>query len=202
MPPGAIPRQAHGSAQNTVPVADKPSANPAAQNHLIDLTKNKKRPGRAPRPQNPAQAAPEGNTEESAYSGVGLGARSCQANCEPPSGRARRRCRGRRTAVCESPARSSAATTPAKSAQKPGRMSPTILPGFCFEDAKRALHVFTHTAPRMFAVHSCNADRLQNTARHIFPGPFSTAGSPAAGPCPLLYRAGEMLYNVVARCGT
>ena len=53
----------------------------------------------------------------------------------------------------------------------------------------------------MFAIHSCNADRLQNTARHILPGYTPPADKPATGPCPLLYRAGKMLYNVVARRG-
>ena len=44
----------------------------------------------------------------------------------------------------------------------------------------------THTAPRMFAIHSCNADRLQNTARHILPGSLSLRGlcpRPAPVPC-------------------
>ena len=128
-------------------------------------------------------------------------ARSCKAKCNPaghvPGSNAEENTCVMRGAVAE--ARGPTRKKRAKAGRR--RLQPPP-PGFCFEDAKRALHVFTHTAPRMSPIHSCNADRLHDTARHIFPGPFSTAGSPAGGPCPLLYRAGKMLYNVVARRGT
>ena len=88
----------------------------------------------------------------------------------------------------QSPAPNSPAPTPQKGAKKRAHGGCVqVHPPRTREKTQKGRCMFlTHTAPRMFAIHSCNADRLQNTARHILPGPLSHRGlcpRPAPAPC-------------------